>query len=125
MRDVTIRALDDRDRELIEALERVGMNRNAATIVVYLAIIPEVTSRDLEAGCDLQQPEVCIAMRTLKEHNWIRETEIRAKGKGRPMKVYSLSVPIVEVIRYYEDQMIKHSNQTMESIQRLRELAIS
>jgi len=125
MRDVTIRALDDRDHELIEALESVGMNRNSAAIIVYLASIPEVTSRALEVGCDLRQPEVSIAMRTLKEHNWIRETEIKAKGKGRPMKVYSLSVPIDEVIKHYEDEMIKHSKRTMGSIQRLREIAAS
>lgn len=125
MRDVTIRALDDRDRELIEALEGVGMNRNAATIIVYLASIPEVTSKALEVGCDLRQPEVSIAMRTLKEHNWVKETEIKREGKGRPKKVYNLSATIDDVIRHYEDEMVLHSKRITGSIQRLKELATS
>ncbi len=32
-------------------------------------------------GSDLRQPEVSIAMRTLRDNNWIEEKEIKREGK--------------------------------------------
>jgi predicted transcriptional regulator len=59
--------LDEKDQELIEALKGLGVRRNAANIIVHLKDIDEATTRDIEKGCGLRQPEVSIAMRTLRE----------------------------------------------------------
>ena len=70
----------------------------------------------------MRQPEVSIAMRTLRQSNWIEEHEVTREGKGRPMKVYKLNVPIGEIIRHYEEQKSKEAAQTMQAIQRLKEI---
>jgi predicted transcriptional regulator len=118
-----IKALDEKDQELIEALEAVGVRRNVAAIIVYLKDLDEATSRDIEKGSGLRQPEVSIAMRTLREKGWISERDVKGTGKGRPMKLYRLTVPIEEVIGHYEEQKRIESSQAMQSIQRLKEIS--
>jgi predicted transcriptional regulator len=84
--------------------------------------VDEASSREIEMGSDLRQPEVSIAMRTLRDNNWIEEKEIKREGKGRPMKVYSLKAGIEDVIKHFEEEKLHESAQAMESIQRLKQL---
>jgi predicted transcriptional regulator len=114
--------LDDKDLEFIEALRNLKVPRNVATLTAYLANVPESTSRAIEVGTNLRQPEVSIAMRALRQNYWVEEREIKAAGKGRPMKVYKLSVPLESIINHYEEESKQESAQAMMSIQRLREL---
>jgi predicted transcriptional regulator len=114
--------LDDRELEFIEALRSLDVPRNVAALITYLANVNETTSREIEMGTDLRQPEVSIAMRTLRQNKWIDEHDAKAEGKGRPMKIYKLSVPIEEIIKHYEDVKNSESAQAMESIQKLREM---
>ena len=86
--------MDEKDLEFVGILRSLNVPRNVATMITYLANTDEVTSREIEMGTDLSQPEVSIAMRTLRNINWIEERDVRTEGKGRPMKVYKLSVPI-------------------------------
>jgi predicted transcriptional regulator len=123
MKQTTIKVLDDRDLEFIEALKNLNVSRKLASLITYLAGIPEASSRDIEVGTNLRQPEVSIAMRTLRRNNWVEEHDIKTKGKGRPMKVYKLSVPIDSIIQHYEEERKQESAQAMISIQRLRELS--
>jgi predicted transcriptional regulator len=98
------------------------VSRNAATLITYLANMDEANSREIEMATGLRQPEVSIAMRTLRQNNWINEREIKAEGKGRPMKVYKLSTPIGEIIKHYEDVKNSETAKTMQTIQRLKEI---
>jgi predicted transcriptional regulator len=41
-------------------------------------------------------------------------------GKGRPMKIYSLTAPVDEIISYYEDQIYKESQATISAIKKLK-----
>ena len=106
----------------MEALRNLRVPRNVATLITFLANADEATSREIEVGTSLRQPEVSIAMRTLRNNNWIAEREVKAEGKGRPMKVYKLNVSIEEIIRHYEEQKSKEAAQTMQAIQRLKEI---
>ena len=115
--------LDEKDLEFIDTLRSLEVPRNVATLITYLANANEVTSREIEIGTSLRQPEVSIAMRTLRQNKWIDEREVKAKGKGRPMKVYKLSVPIQEIIQHYEVEKNSEAAKTMQAIQRLREIA--
>ena len=42
-------------------------------------------------------------MRTLRQNNWVNEREIKAEGKGRPMKIYKLGLPLENIIKHYGD----------------------
>ena len=94
-----------------------------ASLITYLKGVNEASSRDIEMATDLRQPEVSIAMRTMRERGWITETEIKGNGKGRPQKIYALRSTIDEIIGYYEDEKNQESARTMEAIQRLKELS--
>ena len=91
-----------------------------AELITYLANTDEATSREIEMGTKLRQPEVSIGMRTLRQNDWVEEHEVKADGKGRPMKVYKLGVPIGEIIKHYEEEKNSEAARNMKSIQRLR-----
>jgi predicted transcriptional regulator len=117
-----VEVLDEKDLEFIEALQSLDVPRNVASLITILASVDEATSREIEMGTDLRQPEVSIAMRTLRNNNWVEEREINKEGKGRPMKMYKLRISLDKIIKYYEDEKISESAQAMEAIQKLREL---
>jgi predicted transcriptional regulator len=114
--------LDEKDLEFIEALRSLDVPRNVATLITFLANVSEANSREIETATRLRQPEVSIAMSTLRQNNWVEEGDIKAEGKGRPMKVYMLSVPLNMIIQHYEEERNRESARAMEAIQRLREL---
>ena len=91
-------------------------------MITYLANTDEVTSREIEMGTDLRQPEVSIGMRTLRQNNWVEEHDVKVGGKGRPMKVYKLGVPIEEIIKHCEEVKNSESAQAVESILRLKDI---
>ena len=97
------------------------MNRNVAGLITYLKEVKEGTSREIETATNLRQPEVSIAMRTLRQNNWVEERDVKADGKGRPMKIYKLGVPIEEIIKHYEEEKNSEAARTMQAIQRLKE----
>ncbi len=118
----TIKVLDDKDLEFMEVLKSLNVSRGVATLITYLASVDEATAREIEMGTGLRQPEVSIVMRTLHKNNWVVERDIKTEGKGPPKKVYKLSIPLDEIIEYYEGEKKRESIQVMETIQKLRKM---
>ena len=123
IKQTTVRVLDDKDMEFIMALRNLRVPRSVATLITFLANANEATSREIEVGTGMRQPEVSIGMRGLRQNNWIEEHEVKREGKGRPTKVYKLSVSLDEIVRHYEEQKSEEAAQTMQAIQRLKEIA--
>ena len=123
MRQFSVKVLDDKDREFVEVLRDLGIPRNVASMITYLANVEEATSREIEIGSNLRQPEVSIAMRTLRNNDWVEEREIKKDGKGRPMKVYRLTISLEEIIRHFEEEKKRESTRVMENIDRLKDLS--
>lgn len=125
MKTIVVRQLDDRDEKIADALISLGMSRPAARIPTYLQDIDEAKSTELEKGTGLRQPEISIAMKQLKERDWINEREEKRPGKGRPYKVFSLKVGFSEIVDQLDRQ---HKNATAEvqaKIERLKEITRS
>ena len=114
--------LDDKDLEFVGILRSLNVPRNVATLITYLANTDEVTSREIEIGSNLSQPEVSTGMRTLRQNNWVEERDIKSKEKGRPIKVYKLGVPIGEIIKHYEEEKNDEAAKTMQAIQKLKDI---
>jgi predicted transcriptional regulator len=123
IRDVTIKGADEKDMEFVQGLESLGMKRTVASVITYLKDLKERSSRDIEVATSLRQPEVSIAMQTLRERGWLNEHEIKSIGKGRPLKIYALRATIDEIINHYEAEKSRESARAMETIQRLKELS--
>jgi predicted transcriptional regulator len=102
MRSEKVLYFTPKEEEFAMLLMNIGLKRNVAKVLVYLANTSEATSRDIERGTDLRQPEVSIAMRTLKDNEWIETRESKAESKGRPVKIYRLSRPIEEIMDIIE-----------------------
>jgi len=122
MKESFVLRFDDKDIEVVETLRSLGVPRKVSNMLAYLASGVEATSRDIERGSDLRQPEVSIALRTLRKHKWIDEKISRSDGTGRPMKVYRLRTPIEDILEYYEQEKLAEANRAMQSIQKLKEL---
>jgi predicted transcriptional regulator len=117
MMESTLRVLDDEDREFADILRSLGMQRNTAILITYLASAGEATSREIELGAGLRQPEV--------SKNWVGEREVKTGGKGRPSLVYTLTTPIDEIIKHIEDEKLREHVEVMESIRKLKERVAS
>jgi len=122
MKESTVKVLDDEDREFADILRSLGMERNTAILITYLASAGEATSREIELGAGLRQPEVSIAMLDLRDKNWVGEREVKTGGKGRPSLVYALASPIDDIIKHIEDEKLREHAEFMESIRKLKEL---
>jgi predicted transcriptional regulator len=123
MKQISIKMLDDKDLDFIEELRNLKVSKRVASLIAYLANGKEASSREIEIGANMRQPDVSIAMNALRENNWIEQRNInRAEGKGRPMILYKLNVPLETIITHFEEKSNRESTQAMESIQKLREL---
>jgi len=107
----------------VQGLQSLGINRNVARVITYLKSANEESSREIETATGLRQPEISIAMRTLREKDWLTEHEIKSNEKGRPLKIYALRATIDEIINYYEKEKTQEAARTSEAIQRLKELS--
>ena len=122
MRSSEVRVFDDTDLEFIDILRNLNMSRNVASTLAFLSNVDEATSKDLEFGSQLRQPEVSIAVKELKIFGWLDEREIKKEGKGRPMKVYKLAVPMGEIVEHLENKTREDTQRTMKNIEKLKNL---
>lgn len=117
--------LDEKDEEFANILTDIGLKRIVAKALVYLANVDEATTRRIEMGAGLRQPEVSIAMRKLMEENWADVREIKKGGKGRPLKCYKLAVPVQDIISNLEDMKRMQAENDLKNIRKLLELSSS
>lgn len=122
MRNTIVKQLDEKDEEIADALIAIGMSRNIARTLSYLQNVDEATSVELERVVRLHQPEVSIAMKQLKERDWVNEREKKKTGKGRPYKIYSLKVSFKDIIAQLEKQQMEAVDQTQTKIEKLKEM---
>jgi len=122
MKTLNIKQLDEKDEEIADILISLGMNRNVAISLSYLQNMNSATSVDLERVARLRQPEVSIAMKQLKERDWINERDEKKPGKGRPFKIYSLKVGFEDIVAQLEKQQKKSVNEVRANVERLKEL---
>jgi len=111
----------EKETAFVNLLVDVGTRKNVAQVLVFLANVPEATSRDIERGTDLRQPEVSLAMHQLIGQDWIRIREHKAPGKGRPVKIYSLSKPIDRIMAIIEKDKKEEAKQQLARVQQLRQ----
>jgi predicted transcriptional regulator len=125
MKASIVTILDDRDREFVKTLQALGVQQNVAAMITYLMNVDKATSREIEMGTDLRQPEVSTSAKTLRHNGWLEESDIRRGGKGRPLRAYKLKASIDDIIRHFEEEKIRESSRAMQSIQKLKQLATS
>jgi len=121
MKSKNVLYFTEREEEFADLLTRIGTKRNVSKVLVYLANTPEATSRDIERGTDLRQPEVSIAMADMMKQKWIESRENKGDNKGRPVKYYKLSLPISEILDNIEKDKKAEANNQLKLIKQLRD----
>ncbi len=111
----------EKEEKMTEIFLGLGLKRNVARVLVYLSSTDEATSRRIERGTDLRQPEVSIAIRELRELRWVESRESKADSKGRPVKIYRLSHPIQWIMDTIEGQKKQQAKDQLDLIEELRQ----
>ena len=119
-----VHCFEEKEEEFANLLIEIGMKKSTAKVLVFLANITEASSRVMERGLDLRQPEVSVATRYLMEQNWITSRESKEESKGRPIKIYKLAKSIYEIIANIENKNTIEASKKLAVIQKLREHSI-
>lgn len=107
--------------EMINLFRKINLSRPIALTLACLAKGQEISSQNIEILSGLRQPEVSLAMRHLEKNNWIEfREEKKSRGKGRPIKLYRLTVPLNEIIGRLEEEIIAENMQVLRNIELLK-----
>lgn len=110
--------------EMVELLRRLNINRPVALTLACLSKGEEISSQCIEMVSGLRQPEVSIAMRYLRENDWVNmREEKKNQGKGRPVKLYKLTVQMETIINAIEEDIMAESKAVLQNIERLKNLS--
>ncbi len=110
--------------EMVELLRRLNINRPVALTLACLSKGEEISSQRIEMVSGLRQPEVSIAMRYLRENDWVdMREEKKNQGKGRPVKLYKLTVRMEIIINSIEEDVMAESKAVLQNIERLKNLS--
>ncbi len=109
-----VEELTEKEERVVSLLAETGLNRNIAKVVVFLAKAGEAVSRDIERAANLRQPEVSLAMKDLKEWGWIKERELKKKGKGRPLKCYKLTRDLKDIVA----ELVQNKKEEIKKIEK-------
>jgi predicted transcriptional regulator len=115
--------MDSYEYEMIELFRKINLNRPIALTLACLAKGREISAQNIEIMSGLRQPEVSLAMRYLQKNNWIEfREEKKTKGKGRPIKIYRLTVTLNQIISKLEEDVIAESRQALQNIELLKKI---
>ncbi|AYK14262.1 MAG: transcriptional regulator [Methanosarcina flavescens] len=110
--------------EIVELLRKLNISRPVALTLACLSKGEEISSQCIEMVSGLRQPEVSIAMRYLRENDWVdMREEKKNQGKGRPIKLYKLTVQMETIINTIEENVMAESKAVLQNIERLKNLS--
>jgi predicted transcriptional regulator len=111
----------EKEEAFANLLIDIGTKRSVAKVLVFLANSTHATSRDIERGTDLRQPEVCLAMHYLSDQGWVTNSESKAESRGRPIKIYELAKPLPEIMSSIEKEKKEEAKKQLALVQKLRD----
>jgi len=117
-----VEELTEKDEKIVKLLSETGLNKNIAKVVVFLSKTGEAISRDIERAANLRQPEVSLAMKESKEWGWVKERELKKKGKGRPLKSYKLTLDLKDIVAELVEKKREEIKRIEKDLEELEEL---
>jgi predicted transcriptional regulator len=119
----TIQLFTEKEEEFLGLLIKIGTQKNIAKLLVFLANTREATTREIEHGTDLRQPEVSVAVKSLARLGWIKSWEVPSERRARPNKKYSLAIPVTAIMDHIVRQKQKEVNNQLALIRKARGFA--
>jgi predicted transcriptional regulator len=99
--------LDEKDERAVELFTDLGMPRNLAKTLMFISQVDECKSSEVEQGADLRQPEVSVAMQEMRRRGWAEKRDLKKKGKGRPVHIYTLTKKLPDILNTFEQEKMK------------------
>ncbi|MFW6174011.1 MAG: ArsR family transcriptional regulator [Elusimicrobiota bacterium] len=116
--------LDENDIKAVQLLSELGMQKNLAKTLVYVSEVKECSSRDIEHGTDLRQPEVSLAMQELRRKGWAKKRDIKKKGKGRPVHIYKTTTNLSEILKSFEQEKLEEVEDIKKDLSKLKNIIV-
>ena len=114
--------LTPRDKKVIKVFRNLGMPRNLAKTLMYISGVEECRSSEIERNASLRQPEVSVAMQELQRRGWVQKRELKKKGKGHPVHIYTLNSSINDIVEDFENQKMNEINHIKNDLSELKNL---
>jgi len=114
--------LTSQDERVVKIFSELGMPKNIAKTLLYISHCDECRSAEIEHQANLRQPEVSVAMQELHSRGWIKKRDLRKKGKGRPVHIYSLASPIDKIVDTFEKEKMKEVQEIQKDLNQLKKL---
>ncbi|MDD1693368.1 MAG: ArsR family transcriptional regulator [Methanoregula sp.] len=123
MIEKTIQVFTEKEDEFVDLLIRIGTQKTIAKTLVYLAKMKEASTRNIELGADLRQPEVSVAMKYLAGKGWVKSRQVPPEKKGRPIKIWNLNVPVGKILDTISREKQDELKTRLEMIRKVRSFA--
>jgi predicted transcriptional regulator len=120
MREEVVQYFSEKEEEFANLLMDIGTKRNVAKVLVFLINTKEATSRAIERGIDLRQPEVSLAIKYMAGQGWVKSDEIPSDKKGRPNKKYALAIPVKDIMASIEKNTRDEANQQLALVKKMK-----
>ena len=114
--------LDDKDEKAVELFTDLGMPRNLAKTLMFISQVAECKSAEVEQGADLRQPEVSVAMQEMRRRGWAEKRDLKKKGKGRPVHIYTLTKKLPQILNTFEQEKMKQVETIKNDLSELQTL---
>jgi len=120
MKQKNVYTLDKEDDKVIQLFVKLGMPKNLMKTLICISQFNECKGADVERGTDLRQPEVSIAMQELQRRGWVKKRDLKKKGKGRPVHIYTITTDLTEIITTFEQEKLKEVESLKKDISELK-----
>ena len=123
MREMVFQVFTEKESAIISLLTAIGISRRLSLVLVFLAGAKEISSRDIERGTDLRQPEVSLVMKDLVQRGWVLFRTDTALCKGRPVRFYRLAIPFEKVLLAIEEEKTEEAERIFAILRKVRAFA--
>lgn len=125
MKTKSVQVFDQEDLDFMTCLQDIGIERRQAAVLAFFRVEEAGTSRDIEVTAMIRQPEVSIAINTLRKLGFINAEQIVVPGKkGQYTNEYSLAVPLEDIIKHFWGIALQTWGEKMETYKKLSDYEI-
>ena len=63
-------------------------------------------------------------MQELRKRRWITKRDLKKKGKGRPVHIYSSTKPLSEILKTFEQEKLKEVESVKKDLSKLKNIIV-
>ena len=87
-----------------DVLNKVGITAHEAAIVAYIGLSGPSTSKEISKTTGIRQPDVSLSFKMLLQEEIIQKCGKKQSSRGRPSDLYTLSLPLKEMILHLAER---------------------